>query len=398
MLELQGKHNIAKVFTDDIESSAISQIINLLNQPFVADSKIRMMPDVHAGAGCTIGTTMTITDKIVPNLVGVDIGCGMLALKLNQTEIDLKKLDKIIHKYVPSGYSIHDHASKYDALDNLIIANCVDINRASKSIGSLGGGNHFIEVDRGEDGRLWLVIHTGSRHLGLEVCKHYQDLGWNKIKSNGINKKIKETVAKLKAQGKEREIENTIKILKMQSGPIPKELCYVEGKDFEDYMHDMKIVQKFAEDNRIAIANIILEHTGLSYEYCFTTIHNYIDIEHKILRKGAVSARKDELLIIPMNMRDGSLICKGKGNDDWNQSAPHGSGRIMSRSQAKSSVSMEDYRDSMKDIFTTSVNKSTLDECPMAYKSMQSIIDNIGDTVDIVDRVKPIYNFKANGD
>lgn len=398
MLELRGKYNTAKVFTDDIESSAISQIINLLNQSFVADSTIRMMPDVHAGAGCTIGTTMTITDKIVPNLVGVDIGCGMLALKLNQTNIDLKEIDNVIHKYVPSGYSIHDRASKYDALENLVIANCVDMNRASRSIGTLGGGNHFIEIDKGQDGRLWLVIHTGSRHLGLEVCKHYQDLGWNKIKSEGINSKIKDTVARLKAEGKQHEIENTIKILKMQAGPIPKDLCYVEGKDFEAYMHDMAIVQKFAEDNRIAIANIILKHTNLSYEYCFTTIHNYIDIEHRILRKGAVSARKDEQLIIPMNMRDGSLICRGKGNDDWNQSAPHGAGRIMSRSQAKSSVSMKDYKDSMKDIFTTSVNESTLDECPMAYKPMQSIIDNVGDTVDIIDIVKPIYNFKANGD
>lgn len=398
MLELRGKYNTAKVFTDEIDSTAISQIINLLNQEFIQGSQIRMMPDVHAGKGCTIGTTMTITDKIVPNLVGVDIGCGMLALKLKEAEFDLEKLDKVIREYIPSGFDVHERGIKYPQLKELSIFSHIDAERAYKSLGTLGGGNHFLEVDKGSDDRLWLVIHSGSRHLGTEVCKYYQDLAWKKIKENGIQKKIQETVERLKREGKSHDIEHTIKILKMQAGPIPKDLCYLEGQDFQDYLHDMKITQNFAYDNRIAMANTILAKMNLSYEMCFQTIHNYIDIDNSILRKGAVSAQKGEQLIIPMNMRDGSLICVGKGNLDWNYSAPHGAGRLMSRSQAKESISLKDYRDSMTGIYTTSVNQSTLDECPMAYKNMESIVENVGETVEIVDTIKPIYNFKANGD
>lgn len=280
----------------------------------------------------------------------------------------------------------------------------VDIDKAFKSLGTLGGGNHFIEVDRDSHDNLWLVIHTGSRHLGLEVCSHYQDLAWHKIKNNGISEKIAETVAKLKAEGKEKDIENNIKILKMQAGPVPKDLCYVEGEDFTNYIHDMHLAQEHAAINRRTIADTIINKMGLhpvsadKYpgEDYFDTIHNYIDCDKMILRKGSVSAEQGERLIIPMNMRDGSLICIGKGNPDWNYSAPHGAGRIMSRSQAKDNVALEDFQKSMEGIYSTSVCTSTIDESPFVYKPMQEIIDNVFDTVDILDIIKPIYNFKAH--
>ncbi len=382
MFELHGKHNTCKVFTDNCDNETISQITELLNQESVKDSQIRIMPDTHAGKGCVIGTTMTLTDKVIPNLVGVDIGCGMYAIKLEETDIDCEKLDNVIRQYVPSGFSIHDRAIAKSNVSDIIAP--INVDRAMKSLGTLGGGNHFIEVDRGNDGKLWLVIHTGSRHLGIEVCNHYQDLAFNKIKNNGIQEKINETVARLKAEGKQHEIENTIKVLRMQAGPVPKDLCYVEGEDFKNYIHDMKLAQEHAAINRSTIATQIITHMGWHIESSFQTIHNYIDIDNMILRKGSVSAQKDETLIIPMNMRDGSLICVGKGNPDWNYSAPHGAGRIMSRGQAKNNVTMEEFEASMAGIYTTSVTQSTIDESPMVYKPMQEIIDNIGDTVDIV--------------
>lgn len=395
MLELHGKYNIAKVFTDNIDNETMSQIMNLLNLEFIRGSQIRIMPDTHAGAGCVIGTTMTIIDKIIPNLVGVDIGCGMYALKIEETDISFEQLDKIIRTSIPSGTNIRERALTKDINIDKIFAD-VDIERGYRSLGTLGGGNHFIEVDTDNSGFHWIVIHTGSRHLGLEVAKYYQDLAWRKLKSSHISKKIKETIDKLKSQGKERDIENTIKILKMQQGPIPKDLCYVEGEDFENYLHDMEITQKFATLNRELIADQIVSNMGFHVISSFQTIHNYIDIDNKILRKGAVSADEDELLIIPMNMRDGSLICKGRGNPEWNYSAPHGAGRIMSRSQAKNSISIEEFKNSMKSIYTTCVTESTIDESPMVYKPMQEILDNIQDAVEVIDIVKPIYNFKAN--
>lgn len=398
MIELRGKHNVAKVFTDEIDNSAISQIINLLNQEFIQGSQIRMMPDVHAGTGCTIGTTMTITDKIVPNLVGVDIGCGILCIKLKEDDFDWKKLDAVIRDKIPSGFDIRSHSVRpFPKLQELKIASIVNIDRALKSLGTLGGGNHFCEVDKDSSGNLWLLIHTGSRHLGTEVCKHYQDLAYLKIKNSGINAKIQETVTKLKSEGKQKDIENTIKILKMQAGPIPKDLCYLEGDDFDNYIHDMKITQEFASVNRHTIAEILIDAMKWTPVEIIHTIHNYIDTENMILRKGAVSAEEGEKLVIPMNMRDGSLICVGNGNPDWNCSAPHGAGRLMSRSEAKNRVSLEEFEDSMKGIHTTSVNMSTLDESPMAYKSMDSIVENIGETVEIIDIIKPVYNFKASG-
>ena len=393
MFELFGKHNTCKVFTDNCDNETISQIIELLNQESVANSQIRIMPDTHAGKGCVIGTTMTITDKVIPNLVGVDIGCGMYAIKLEETEIDCEKLDKVIRQYIPSGFSIHDRAITRSNIDKIIAP--IDVDRAMKSLGTLGGGNHFIEVDRGNDGKLWLVIHTGSRHLGIEVCKYYQDLAYNKIRNNGIREKIDATIARLKAEGKHHEIENTIKILKMQAGPIPKDLCYIEGEDFYNYINDMKITQEHAKINRYTIASQILQHMNLHEIEIFDTIHNYIDTDNMILRKGSISAQANEKVIIPMNMRDGSLICIGKGNPEWNYSAPHGAGRIMSRNQAKEQVSLEEFKVSMKDIFSTCVNENTIDESPMVYKPMNEIIENIKDTVDIIDIIKPIYNFKA---
>lgn len=410
MLELRGKYNTCKVFTDNIENAAIGQLTALLNQESVANSKIRIMPDCHSGAGCVIGTTMTLTDKVVPNLVGVDIGCGMLAIKLKEKRVDLTKLDSVIRKYIPSGGSVHEETREdYTSLrvDNLRCFGKAKIrpDLAYKSVGTLGGGNHFIELDKDSNGDLWLVIHTGSRHLGIEVCNYYQDLAYIKIKdayNNGSKKeKIDKVINKLKAEGKQREISKELekfnKSYREEKPPISHELAYVQGEDFDDYIHDMDLVQKHAVCNRAEIARVILKYAKLHEVERFETIHNYIDTKNMILRKGSVSAQAGELLLIPMNMRDGSLLCRGKGNPDWNYSAPHGAGRLMSRSEAKQSISMSEFKKTMSDagIYSTSVNKSTIDESPMAYKPMQEIIDNIGDTVEIVNIIKPVYNFKA---
>lgn len=394
MLELKGKYNIANVFTDVVDSETIGQIIQLLNQESIKDQKIRIMPDCHAGAGCVIGTTMTITDKVIPNLVGVDIGCGMFTIRLKETNVDFEKLDQVIRNHIPSGFNIHDKAISKSNVEDIIAP--IDLDWTIRSIGTLGGGNHFIEVDKGKDGTIYLVIHTGSRHLGVEVCKYYQDLGHKKHRNNHIKEKIEATIIKLKAEGKQRDIENTIKILKMQETSIPKDLCYVEGEDFENYIHDMRLAQQYAKLNRRTIADQILKHTGLTEVESFDTIHNYIDTYNMILRKGAISAQKGERVLIPLNMRDGSLICVGKGNPEWNCSAPHGAGRILSRTQANANITLDEFKESMKGIYSTSVNISTIDESPMAYKPIESIINNIGDTVDIIDRIIPVYNFKAS--
>lgn len=394
MLELKGKYNIAKVFTDNIDNETISQLILLLNQPYIADSQIRIMPDTHAGAGCVIGTTMTLTDKVCPNLVGVDIGCSVSAFQLEETDVDLPYLDKMIHEFVPAGFNVHERAIAISSIKDMIAP--INVEHALKSLGTLEGGNHFLEVDRDEQGHLWLVVHTGSRHLGIEVCKHYQNLAYKQHKSHDIQEKIQKTIAKLKSEGKERDIENAIKILKMQEPNIPKDLCYITGQDFENYLHDMKLTQEHARINHKTIADIILSKMNWHIQDEIHTMHNYIDIENKILRKGSVSTKAGERLIIPMNMRDGSLICIGKGNPDWNYSAPHGAGRIMSRSQAKDLVDMDDFKESMKGIYSTSVVESTKDESPFAYKPMDELKANIQDTVSIVSTIKPIYNFKAH--
>ena len=398
MIEIQGKFNTAKIFTDVVDNASITQVQELCNQAFTAGSRIRLMPDIHAGKGCTIGTTMTITDKVVPNLVGVDIGCGMETTRIQESYMELQKLDKLIYEKIPSGFSIRDRAHRYLSqidLNELCCAKHVDLLRAEKSIGTLGGGNHFIEVDKDDEGNLYIVVHSGSRHLGVEVASYYQEAGY-KVLNRTDDASIEAIIAQMKAEGREKEIQKTLKKLKnLKQTGIPKALAYVSGELFEQYIHDMKIVQHFAMLNRQAMVDEIVCGLGLHVEEQFTTVHNYIDTESMILRKGAVSARSGEKLLIPINMRDGSLICVGKGNEDWNFSAPHGAGRLMSRAEAKRRFDITGFRQEMDGIYTTSVNESTLDECPMAYKGMDDILSNIGPTVDVAKIIKPIYNFKA---
>lgn len=398
MIILNGKYNSAKVFTEVIDQSSIAQVIELCNQPVSDGAKIRIMPDVHAGAGCTIGTTMTVTDKVIPNLVGVDIGCGMETVRLKEKHIEVQQLDKLIYRTIPSGFSIRKKPHRFINSVNLAELYCsehVNIDRAELSMGTLGGGNHFIEADKGTDGSIYIVIHSGSRHLGVETARYYQEQAYSNL-NRSSQADVDELVARLKAEGKSKQIESEIKKLKnTKTTDVPKHLAYAEGKLFEQYIHDMKIVQEFARLNRIAMMDEIIKGMGLHVTEQFTTIHNYIDTTNMILRKGAISAQSGEKVLIPMNMRDGSLICTGKGNPDWNYSAPHGAGRLMSRSQAKQTFTVSEYKKQMKGIYTTSVNSGTLDECPMVYKNMNDIIDNIGDTAEVNEIIKPIYNFKA---
>jgi tRNA-splicing ligase RtcB (3'-phosphate/5'-hydroxy nucleic acid ligase) len=394
MIEIKGKYNTAKVFTDNIEEKAAGQIFELCSQEFVKDSDIRIMPDTHAGAGCTIGTTMTIKDKIVPNLVGVDIGCGMFVSMLENSKIDFNKLDSTIRSCVPSGFDVRETAHEYKDYIDLDDLNCkdhVDLKRASLSIGTLGGGNHFIEMNEDEEGNIYLVVHSGSRHLGKQIAEYYQERATKEI----VRKSNDSIIAELKSKGRTKEIQGEIE---KEKANINGSLSYVEGQTFEDYIHDMRIAQKFAEYNRKAIAEVIIREMDFNVVDSFTTIHNYIDLDEMILRKGAISAKKGEVVIIPINMRDGSIIATGKGNADWNQSAPHGAGRLMSRKQAKRSLSLEEFRKSMDGIFTTSLSMNTLDEAPFAYKPIEEIIANVQDTVEINKIIKPIYNFKASDD
>lgn len=381
-----------KIFAETFEQEAYAQIEQLANYPAYEDSIIRIMPDSHAGKGCTVGTTMTITDKVTPNLVGVDIGCGMLTVELSDQYIQCDKLDAVIRELIPNGFNVHNTQKAEFDFSNLRCAKYVDINRAYLSIGTLGGGNHFIEIDYSQrNQRYYLVIHSGSRKLGGDVCRYYQNLA-EKTESNR-SVEIRNTIAKLKAEGRECEIQDAIS--KIPQDCKHKELAHLSGSNYTDYLNDMGIVQQFAVLNRATMANIIIEAMGFTEVNRFETIHNYIDFSRMILRKGAVSAEYGERLLIPINMRDGSLICLGKGNPDWNYSAPHGAGRLMSRSKAKELLSMEEYQASMNGIYTTSVNKATIDEAPQAYKPMDEIIKAVADTVEIEDIIKPIYNFKA---
>ena len=394
MIELQGKYNTAKVFTDNVEQEAISQIINLLNQEFVQGSKIRIMPDTHAGAGCTIGTTMTISDKIVPNLVGVDIGCGMETVMLENDHVELQQLDKAIHSGIPAGFEVRKKAHQYMGdikLASLRFAKHVNLERAELSMGTLGGGNHFIELDRDDDGKLYLVVHSGSRNLGKQVAEHYQNAAARDL--NDKSKQVSVLITELKKQGRETEIQAELNKIGVRK--VDKNLAFVEGALLDDYLNDMSIVQRYAELNRRAIVRDLVKQMNFKVADTFTTIHNYIDLDSMILRKGAISANAGERVLIPINMRDGSIICMGKGNPDWNYSAPHGAGRLMSRSAAKQSITLTQFAASMEGIYSTTVNKSTIDESPMAYKPMDEIIGNIGDTAEIVRIIKPLYNFKA---
>lgn len=399
MLIINGKHNAAIVYTDNIENTAHEQLEAVCDAPYLADCKVRVMPDVHAGKGCTIGTTMTIHGKVVPNMVGVDIGCGMYTVKLEDKSIDFNELDATIRKHIPSGRAVrsdvHQFAEQVD-LNELQMASMCDIDRAYRSIGSLGGGNHFIEVDKDNDGHLYLVIHSGSRHLGVQVADYYQDAAYWQL-SGKKKQNINAVIAELKAQGRHKEISETVKKLKVNltESEIPRDMAYVSGLLFDDYIHDMRITQHFAMLNRKAMADEIIRNMRLTVADEFTTIHNYIDTDAMILRKGAVSAREGEQLLIPINMRDGSLLCVGKGNPDWNQSAPHGAGRLMSRKKAKEKLDLGDYRDAMSGVFSTCINNGTLDEAPMAYKSMDAILKHIEPTVGVVKVIKPVFNFKA---
>lgn len=397
---LKGACNQAVIYTDVLEESAKKQILTLCSQEFAKNSKIRIMPDVHAGAGCTIGTTMTIFDKVVPNLVGVDIGCGMETVKLKNKHMELQKLDKLIYEKIPSGFSVRETPHPFNEEIDLKELRCAEkinlnLDRAQKSLGTLGGGNHFIEADKGEDGTLYLVVHSGSRHLGLEAARYYQEQAIGRL-NDTEKEEIEQLIKSYRASHREQELEAAILQKKKELGAgIPKALAYLSGSLMEDYIHDMKILQRYAMLNRKAMLSEIIRGMKLKAEEEFTTIHNYIDTDCMILRKGAVSAKAGEKLLIPINMRDGSLICRGKGNEEWNQSAPHGAGRLMSRAEAKNTFTVSEFKKQMKNVYTTSVNAETLDECPMAYKNMEDIITHIGPTADVLEIIKPVYNFKA---
>ncbi len=396
-MKVKGKFNSADIFTTVVDDKAVAQIKEICDTDAFKDNKIRVMPDVHAGKGCTIGTTMTITDKIVPNMVGVDIGCGMEVVQLKERDIDLKKLDDFIKSNVPAGFNIRTTPHSNNQLIDLSQLRCrdlVDLDKAKLSLGSLGGGNHFIELDRDDDGNIYIVIHSGSRHLGLEVATLYQNKGAEQRKEEYLDK-ISSTIQNLKNEGRSSEIANTIQKLKSAEPKIPSYMAWVNGSLFDDYIADMKVVQQFAVLNRKAMIDTIVKGLGLTVVDGFTCIHNYIDTDSMIMRKGAVSAKKGEQILIPINMRDGALICLGKGNPDWNMSAPHGAGRILSRMQAKEKLNMEEFTREMQGIYTTTATIETIDESPMAYKSINDILDNIAPTADVVKRIKPIYNFKA---
>lgn len=395
MMKLQGKYNEAKVFTNNVDETATGQIIDLCNQEFVKDSQIRIMPDTHAGAGCTIGTTMTIQDKIVPNLVGVDIGCGIevVVIDKKKEEINFDCLDETIRKFVPSGFRIRDKEHRFSKMIDFDgVRAPFTLQRAQKSIGTLGGGNHFIELNEDDKGNVYIVIHSGSRNLGKQIAEYYQNCAYEQLID--VTSMRDEIIKRLTEEGRAKEIQETLRGI--QKPKIRKELAYLEGQGFKDYMNDMNIAQKYAALNRKAMIDEIVTKMEWKITDQFTTIHNYIDIENMILRKGAISAQKDERVIIPINMRDGSIIAFGKGNPDWNFSGPHGAGRIMSRKKAKESLSLEEFQNTMTEVWTTSVVESTIDEAPMVYKPMDEIIENTKETIDIKHIIKPLYNFKAN--
>lgn len=401
-----------KIFTSNIEETALTQIHKLVSQPAFSECKIRIMPDVHAGTGCVIGFTADLGDKIIPNIVGVDIGCGMLTIPLSMKSgqrIDFKRLDKIIHEKVPCGFNIHEgRLLKFPQIQKLRCYRYLkDTKKFERSIGTLGGGNHFIEVDENKHGNYYLIIHTGSRNLGKQVANYYQNLAVDlMVGKEKLFKQKEKLIEDYKKSGKKSEISDALKALikdfKIKKPDIPKELSYLYGKYRDQYLHDMKICQEYAVKNREMIAMIILKeyfNSDEAFEFIsksFHTIHNYIDHESNIVRKGAISAKAGEKLLIPINMKDGCIYGVGKGNCDWNNSAPHGAGRLMSRKQAKENIDIITYRKSMDGIYSTSVNENTLDEAPMVYKSMDEIVNNIEDTVEVIDILKPVYNFKAS--
>ncbi len=403
MLEIRGKITTAICYAKVIGDNAVEQIRMMCDYELTAGSRVRIMPDVHAGTGCTIGTTMTVLDKVCPNIVGVDIGCGMYTVKLADRELDFERIDEAVHS-IPSGMNVWEKkAEEFDLTELRSFKALKDLSRLECSLGTLGGGNHFIEIDRTSDGEYCLVIHSGSRNLGKQVAGYYQQLAIDHFTGRDrIPKERDEIIRTYREQGRAAEIEAALEQLKRRydevTTPVPSELCWLEGSPVKDYLHDVEICQRFARRSREIMAEVILRETGMTAVESFHTVHNYIDTDEMILRKGAIAAHKGEKILIPINMRDGSVIAVGKGNPEWNYSAPHGAGRIMSRSRAKNSIDLEEYRKAMEGIYSTSVNENTLDEAPMAYKSLEDIIDVIGESVDIIDIMKPVYNFKASED
>jgi len=399
MFEIEGQMNTAICYAKVVEQDAIDQIKRMCDYEFTKDSKIRIMPDVHAGKGCTIGTTMTVHNKVVPNIVGVDIGCGMYTVNLGNIDIDFEKLDEAAH-YVPSGTSVWEgRQERFDLTQLRCYRSLKDTKRLERSLGTLGGGNHFIEVDVAEDGTKYLVVHSGSRNLGKQVAEIYQQLAVDLNKGKETYFEERDAIIReYKAAGRRKEIQAALQKISWaaRETTMPEDLCFLYGKYLEDYLYDVEICQDFARRNREKIADILLQRTGLQGSDGFHTVHNYIDTKEMILRKGAIAAHEGERVLIPINMRDGSVLAIGKGNPEWNYSAPHGAGRLMSRRLAKEQLNMDDYREMMKGIYTTSVCMETLDEAPMAYKSLDDIIDVIQETVDVIGVMKPIYNFKAN--
>ena len=401
MIEIIGEFNTAKCFTGQLEGVAREQIKQVCDTEAFASSKIRIMPDVHAGKGCTIGTTMTVTDKIVPSMVGVDIGCGMFTVYLGNVDIDFEKVDEAAH-FIPSGRNVWEgRDERFDLTELRCYRSLKDARRLERSLGTLGGGNHFIEIDVDEEGGKYLVIHSGSRNLGTQVAEHYQGLAVDlNAGKEDYYRRREEIIRTYKEEGRRAQIQSTLKALereyKAKEPSLPRDLCFLYGSFMEDYLHDVDICQRFAQRNRERMAQIIMKRCGFFALESFQTIHNYVDVKEMVLRKGAVSAKAGEKLLIPINMRDGSLICIGKGNEDWNFSAPHGAGRLMSRSAAFERLTIEEYKREMAGIYSTCVTADTLDESPMAYKSIDEIVENIAPTAEIVRRIKPIYNFKAS--
>lgn len=401
LFEIKGKVNTAMCYAKVVEDQAVEQIRRMCDYDLTRGSRIAIMPDVHFGKGCTIGTTMTVSDKICPNIVGVDIGCGMYTVKLKDRELDFEKLDEAC-RYIPSGANVWEgRMERFDLTELKCFRSLNRTKRLGRSLGTLGGGNHFIEVDRATDGSYYLVIHSGSRNLGKQVAEHYQQLAvdLHSGKEDYFRQKD-EIISTYKEQGRRSEIQNALeklkKDIKSAEPDVPNDICWLYGSFMDDYLHDVAVCQRFARRNRELMAEIILERTGIRADGAFHTIHNYVDVDEMILRKGSIAAHEGEKVLIPINMRDGSVIAIGKGNPDWNYSAPHGAGRIMSRTQAKKDIDLGDYRASMEGIYSTSINASTLDEAPMAYKSLEDIIDVIRDSVDVIDIMKSVYNFKAS--
>ena len=403
MMTIYGKYTNAIVYADIIDEETKAQIKVLTDQEFMKDTKVRIMADCHKGTGCVIGTTIEIKDKIVPNLVGVDIGCGMLTINLGALDIDFSGLDSFIHNNIPSGMNVNQNITKSNVkIDELkCIKDIKRINYLKKSLGSLGGGNHFIEIDINSLGEYYLVIHSGSRNLGVQVASIYQNKAILYHENKVFNKKkeIERVIYEYKQLGIEKEIQKEIDRIKQTSVELsmPKELCYLEGSDFDDYMFDMALCQKFASENRLELARRIVNYLGLDIDNLkkFETIHNYINMEDKILRKGAIGAYSSELVLIPLNMRDGCIIAKGKSNSEFNYSAPHGAGRVMSRADAFRVLNVADFKKSMEGIYSTTVDNKTLDESPFVYKPIKSILNNIKETVEVIEINKPVYNFKS---